>query len=1141
MARPNAQINMEYFPTPAAVVEQLARYIHVPLPAETRLLDPCLGEGLALAQLGRLLSCPNTYGVELDTNRAREARPRVLRAVQGSYTDLHTAINAFQLLWLNPPYDYDGDRRRMEVTFLRTCNAKGWLQPGGLLVWIVPEATVRRDDARKYLPAWYDQLVCFRFPTVEYARFKQVVVLGVQRARRATLDPWEVPEALPVLGEQDGVEPYALPAPARIKFHFYPGVPDPADIEAIASRVPQDFPEIAAPPVPIEQEVQPLFPLRMGHLAMFLGAGLANNILLRRDGREILVKGRTVRAVDRVEEKTDKGRRITETERLVSRICTLDTASGEITILEGEGKLRPFFEEWAEPLAQEVQARFKPLYGFQVPEDLARVFAGLSPNRPLPGRKESGLFPAQAHAAAAILEKYRRGDRAAVLVGEMGVGKTTAALAVGAGMSLRKQARAGRPVPFLVVVTCPTHLTAKWKREAEEVWPGIRAAVVTSSAQMAGFVRQALASPGVPYLAVVSKEMAKLGSGWEPAYTVRWAAAGSIPNLPRDGKKVWVPSGPNAGAWQEITSQEAGKRAERIRQRLTEHRQRLEGMSAGQRRGWSIPRESYHCPHCGAEVEDANGVPIRNPDYMQQQLRRCFACGGALWQFSRRFEKDNGNPRWPIADFLARRYRGRVDFFIADEVHQAKAQSTDQGYAFGDLVRAARHTICLTGTIFGGTASSLFYLWHRISPRVRQRYAWTDEKRWVENYGVQQTTIDQETRGSGRFTANRRVSRRTKEIPGISPALIPFLLSDALFMRLQDLGYQLPPYTELPHILDMDAVQARDYTALDAALKAEFMQNPGMLSEWLQATLGRPNSCWRDDPATDPKGKVVYVAHALPEDVLYPKEAWLRDACVTEVHQGRKVLVYLRQTATRDIQPRVARILEDAGLRVRVLRQSVDSSRREEWVHREAARCDALICNPKLVEVGLDLVEFPTIIFYEIEYSLYTLMQAARRSWRLGQTRPVQVHWVAYRGTMEHRAISHIGRKVAAASLVYGDEAAAALAEQAGAGRSLLHELAQDILKGAPIADLSELFEQANQATEWLAAMSIDGSVAVWTEETVLPAEPEQALVPAVTIVVPAPPEGAGQLSFFGLFGDTASEAAFTWVETQAGRSRRRR
>ena len=51
---------------------------------------------------------------------------------------------------------------------------------------------------------------------------------------------------------------------------------------------------------------------------------------------------------------------------------------------------------------------------------------------------------------------------------------------------------------------------------------------------------------------------------------------------------------------------------------------------------------------------------------------------------------------------------------------------------------------------------------------------------------------------------------------------------------------------------------------------------------------------------------------------------------------------------------------------------------------------DVLMTNPRKVEVGMDLLDFPTIIFYQIPMSTYTLRQASRRSWRIPQTKTGQ-------------------------------------------------------------------------------------------------------------------------------------------------------
>src|SRR4029077_4520058 len=78
------------------------------------------------------------------------------------------------------------------------------------------------------------------------------------------------------------------------------------------------------------------------------------------------------------------------------------------------------------------------------------------------------------------------------------------------------------------------------------------------------------------------------------------------------------------------------------------------------------------------------------------------------------------------------------------------------------------------------------------------------------------------------------------------------------------------------------------------------------------------------------------------------------------------------------------------------------------------------ISHPKLVETGLDLLDFPTIFFYESGYSLHTLRQASRRSWRIGQRRPVRVKFLCYEGTMQTACLRLMGKKLLVALIMEG-------------------------------------------------------------------------------------------------------------------------
>ena len=129
----------------------------------------------------------------------------------------------------------------------------------------------------------------------------------------------------------------------------------------------------------------------------------------------------------------------------------------------------------------------------------------------------------------------------------------------------------------------------------------------------------------------------------------------------------------------------------------------------------------------------------------------------------------------------------------------------------------------------------------------------------------------------------------------------------------------------------------------------------------------------------------------LPEDHLYSKERKLIVEIKKELAEGRRCQVFAVYTQKHDVTARLQRILNNEGIRAAVLRASVDTSKREAWHAKQLEDgAQVVISHPKLVETGLDLLDFPTIVFYESGYSLHTLRQASRRSWRIGERRPVR-------------------------------------------------------------------------------------------------------------------------------------------------------
>jgi hypothetical protein len=61
---------MGYYPTPASLLDAISSYLNSDPAGVTRLLDPCCGEGEALAHIAARLDASETWGAELSPARA---------------------------------------------------------------------------------------------------------------------------------------------------------------------------------------------------------------------------------------------------------------------------------------------------------------------------------------------------------------------------------------------------------------------------------------------------------------------------------------------------------------------------------------------------------------------------------------------------------------------------------------------------------------------------------------------------------------------------------------------------------------------------------------------------------------------------------------------------------------------------------------------------------------------------------------------------------------------------------------------------------------------------------------------------------------------------------------------------------------
>ena len=118
--------------------------------------------------------------------------------------------------------------------------------------------------------------------------------------------------------------------------------------------------------------------------------------------------------------------------------------------------------------------------------------------------------------------------------------------------------------------------------------------------------------------------------------------------------------------------------------------------------------------------------------------------------------------------------------------------------------------------------SNLHFLLQRFSPAIREHYGYKEEGRFVEHFGVlERTTREDSGSGEDGRVSKRRKTTTVRERPGLSPALLPHLLWNTVFLRLTDVAAALPPYFEEIEILHMAEAQKDVHRAFKAELAAE--------------------------------------------------------------------------------------------------------------------------------------------------------------------------------------------------------------------------------------------------------------------------------------------------------------------------------
>jgi methylase of polypeptide subunit release factors len=291
-------VRMGHYPTDPAHVELIARGITFPHGVTANLLDPCCGTGAALTRLA-MGRDHQSYGIELDESRAKEAQSLLYRVGFGSFFRSNISTRAFHVIFLNPPYlsvlDESGSHSRDEKRFL--LESIPLLAIGGLMIYVVPYYRLTEDICRIFCDH-FEQVSIHRFLDGEFKKFKQVVLMGLRRYRGngETLAlqlsaAASQPEQLPSLDTLETGR-YTLPSkPLRVE--TFRGAVFNEEELARQLKASTGFDRLFAKSKLDSERKHPPLPLSIGQVGLIGGSGLING-LMECDYPHI-IKGRIVK------------------------------------------------------------------------------------------------------------------------------------------------------------------------------------------------------------------------------------------------------------------------------------------------------------------------------------------------------------------------------------------------------------------------------------------------------------------------------------------------------------------------------------------------------------------------------------------------------------------------------------------------------------------------------------------------------------------------------------------------------------------------------------------------------------------------------------------------------------------------------
>ena len=433
------------------------------------------------------------------------------------------------------------------------------------------------------------------------------------------------------------------------------------------------------------------------------------------------------------------------------------------------------------------------------------------------------------------------------------------------------------------------------------------------------------------------------------------------------------------------------------------------------------------CPDCGIplrnELRKKEDVFFTEKDFIGNPKKsnyKCFNCDAVLWQNTYDKTKKSSLIRFIKTKNI------HFDSVIFDEIHRSNNSETIIGSATRTLFNFCNKILLLTGTVTNGYSSSFHNILLGLFSNKLKANDVLDIKQFIKTYGTL-IAISNKKDGEYRYSGRSEIKESDfKECEGINPIIfVKYLAENYIFATLDDLGKDLPDLNEYYIPIKQTVEMERNENKLWYDIKSTNAFNAKMYEDSILKHYVNNPFDW-SSITIEGKDVTNIIQPICISDTILPKEEKVLEIVKQNVLEGRKCCIYVNFNNGGEymngdtIDKRIEKLLVKNGIRTFTLKASVKTIERRELLEKKKDDFDVLICNPIVVQEGVNIVYIPTYLNFIPSYHVNTVEQSNLRGYRAVSTVENRIYHLYYENSCENAIIKRYQRKMAESKAIVG-------------------------------------------------------------------------------------------------------------------------